>query len=109
MTIKNGRVFPNSTLPLETAFADSAGAALDPATVTFRMISPRGQITTYVYGTDAELVRTAAGSYRVEVTPDMPGRWAYQWQSTGPAALDEDSFVCRNSAFYNDTCLGDYS
>lgn len=109
MTIKNGRIFPGSTFPLETAFADTAGVALDPATVTFRMISPCGTKTTYVYGTDAELVRSGAGVYRVSVKPDMPGRWAYQWESTGPAALNEDSFVCRGSAFYNNTYRGDYS
>jgi hypothetical protein len=107
MTIKNGRLVPGSTMPLETSFADASGAALDPATVTFKLISPCQTETTYVYGTDAELVRSAAGVYRIDVVPDEPGRWTYQWVTTGPGSINEDSFIVRNSKFFKGYS-GDY-
>jgi uncharacterized protein YfaS (alpha-2-macroglobulin family) len=67
------------------AFTSAAGAAVDPTTVTFRARKPDGTLITYVYGTNAELVRDSTGNYRVDVSADAAGRWAYRFEGTGSA------------------------
>ena len=64
-------------------FTDTNGDAVDPTTVTFIVLDPSGNETTHVYGTDAEVVRSAAGVYHVDVSIDEGGQWAYRFSSTG--------------------------
>lgn len=79
-------------------FGDAAGGALDPTTVTFRMRSPTGTLTTYVYGINAELVRMATGLYRVDLSLSEPGRWSYRWLSTGTGQAAKRDHVIINAA-----------
>lgn len=64
-----------------TPFADSAGTAFDPATVTMRFQPPRAiSPTSYTYPTDSEIVKVATGSYRLDVDTDIDhayGTWRY--------------------------------
>ncbi len=106
--IKNGKLFPGTTMPLSTSFVDENGVGIDPLTVTFRYMSPCGTEVEWVYGTDAELVRIGVGEYQVEVVPDAPGKWCFQWQTTQPATIDEDNFVVQQSRFYRGSS-GDYA
>ena len=46
---------------------------IDPDTVTFRIRSPAGVITPYIYGIDVEVIRTAVGfSIRSSFSPSRP-------------------------------------
>ena len=85
---------------LTVTFTDSAGSAGDPAAITFRLRAPDGTVTAYVYGTDAELVRTAAGVYYVDWTCAKPGRHAYRFEGVGTLTTAEggEFYVRRNEA-----------
>ena len=79
---------------------DVDGVLTDPATVTFKMRVPAGTITTYVYGTDSQLVREAAGVYYVDYTITNEGTHSYRFVGTGAVtAANEVQFQALGSAF----------
>ena len=68
---------------LTVAFVDLASVATDPTTVTFVMRAPDGTTTTYVYGTDSELVKDSVGNYHVDWTIAQELRHHYEFNGTG--------------------------
>lgn len=75
------------------AFTDSDGVAQDPAAVFCEYRDPSGNVTDLEYGVDGELVKSAVGSYYVDVDADEVGFWYYRFYSTGTGqAADEDVF-----------------
>ncbi len=77
-----GRYYPGSTIRMTASFADQDGAAADPDTLVVKLMDPAGVTTSYTYGTDTEVGRSAAGSYYADVTPDVGGRWHLRWIAT---------------------------
>ena len=73
------------TIRFENIFSVS-GTNTDPTTVTFRIRDPNKVVTSYVYGTDVELVKVATGQYRIDLQLDLPGEYFYRWESGGPIA-----------------------
>ena len=59
------------------------GAVADPTTVTFKVTDPNSATTTYVYGTDAQLVKDSTGVYHVDLSLDLPGLYYYRFLGTG--------------------------
>lgn len=87
---------------VRVAFTDPAdGTPTDPTTVTFRVLAPsqaEGAPTVYVWGTDAEVVKTGTGTYEVLVTLDEEGWWQYRWEGENAApAVQEGSLIVRGS------------
>lgn len=87
---------------------------LDPTTVTFKIRGPLNSdsylvtndtatTTTYVYGTDSQLVKDGTGRYHVDfvVPTGKSGTYAYRFEGTGsnPGA-DEETFVVKRSGIY---------
>lgn len=68
------------------------GSAIDPTTVSLVVRAPDGTPSTYVYGTDVELVRVAQGSYRVDLDVEQAGIYRYRWTSTGTGKDSEESW-----------------
>ena len=58
----------------------------DPEGVQFDIIDPAGVVTTYVYLTDAELIKSGTGVYYVDFTLDQVGQWRIYVQATGANA-----------------------
>lgn len=79
----------NDTRRLSIAFTNIAAAATDPTTVTFIMREPDGVLTTYVYVTDAELVKLSTGNFYVDWPIAKPGRHTFRWIGTGSVAAAE--------------------
>ena len=78
----------------------SGSTATDPTTLTFKLKDTSGSTTTYVYGTDAELVRDSAGNFHVNYTPELPGNYYYRFAGTGACqAASEGLFSVRESEF----------
>ncbi len=94
-------IYDNGDLIIVSAvFTDSVGAAIDPSTVTFKFKDPAGTTTTYLYGTDAELVRDSVGNYHVDLSPTVRGDYLYRYESTGTGqAAEEHSFSVRRGNF----------
>ena len=90
-----GRIYVDDTKRIAINFQDDDGNDIDPTGLTFKWMSPSGTITSYVYGTDAALVRLSTGDYHIDVTPDESGRWRWRWISTGTgkASVTEGSMV----------------
>lgn len=74
-----------------------SGTATDPTTVTAKVKSPSGILTTYVYGTHAELVRDGTGLYHVDVTTNEIDQWNFRFEGTGTCtAVEEAAFQARS-------------
>lgn len=97
-----GRIYQFSTVRIPVNFQDADAADVDPDTITFKLYSPEADITTYVYGTNAQINRTSTGDYFVDVTPSLPGRWHFRWESTGTnkTTAIEGTFVVQVSRFF---------
>lgn len=65
------------------AYTDTDGDAIDPSTVSIRIKPPSGTRVTYVYGTDAELVKDSVGNYHVDLSLAEDGEYRYYAWSTG--------------------------
>lgn len=97
-----GRIYVESTIRIPVNFQDASGDDVDPSTVTFKLYSPSGQTTTYVFGADAQISQTSTGDYFVDVTPTEAGRWHFRWSSTGTNqnSAVEGQFVVQASPFF---------
>lgn len=79
-------------------FTNSGGTAVDPTTITMRLRNPAGSVITYVSGGTPAPSQAATGSYFVDVTLTMPGRWHYRWEGVGDAvAAAEGSLEVQRS------------
>ena len=68
------------------------------ATLTLRVQPPSGAALTFVFGTNPEVVKTAVGAYRADITVNRAGHWSYRWESTGTGeAAEEGWFTVRPS------------
>ena len=69
----------------------------DPTTVTAKVKDPSGVETSYVYGVDEEVVKSAAGIYYIDVTTDENGLWYFRFEGTGTCvAVEESAFRVRS-------------
>lgn len=84
---------------IDATFTDSDGVAAVPDTVTLKLRSPNGTITTY---TDAEISSNspADGGYYIDVEATAAGRYFYRWESTGDGqGASEGEFMVLDSRF----------
>lgn len=65
------------------AFTDTSDDPADPSTVSLAYTDPSGNVTTLVFGVDADVVKDSTGNYHVDVSVDEAGDWHYRWISTG--------------------------
>jgi hypothetical protein len=82
-------------LPRATATFTVSGTAADPSVVKFSVLKPDGTLTTYVYLTDAQVVKTSTGIYYMNIDASQAGLWKVRaWSTgTGQAALESEFFV----------------
>jgi hypothetical protein len=76
----------------EGTFTDADGVAQDPTAVFFKVKDPGGNLTSYEYGVDAELVKSATGIYYADVDIDEAGIWPYRFYATGTGQSAEEAF-----------------
>lgn len=88
-------------LKITAVFTDEAGAAADPATVTFKTKDPAGTVASYVYGTAVEVIKESAGVYKLLFTPSAEGVWYWRAEGTAPVKqAAEGQFRIADSVFY---------
>ncbi len=81
-----------------TAFTNSGGSAADPSNITVKYRIGAGVISSYVYGTDAEVVRDSVGNYHIDILMENPGVYHIRWEGTGTVtAADEDTWIVKQS------------
>lgn len=87
-------------LRVTAAYTNSLAVAVDPAVVKFSFKDPFGNVTTYTYLTNAELVRSAAGVFYADVHFTLSGSWFVRHWSTGTGeASSETEYYVKQSAF----------
>ncbi|MEK6860967.1 MAG: hypothetical protein AABY07_03255 [Nanoarchaeota archaeon] len=71
----------------------------DPTGVKFQIKNPSGTITTYIFGTDSQLVKDSVGNYHVDFLVNVSGDWNYSFEGTGATApgRKETRFAIENS------------
>ncbi len=85
---------------IEGVFKNLDLVKVDPATVTYKIKSPAGDVATLVFGTDAEVVQDSLGTYHVDQDAEIAGWWYYRIYSTGAGkAAIEGSFRVNRSNF----------
>jgi len=72
-------------------FATVAGTSTDPTAVTVYVHKPT-HTSSYVYGTDAEVVKSDTGDYYVDVTVDESGFYPVRWVGTGTLVAAEEHY-----------------
>lgn len=90
------------TIVSTVTFTDDTDAPANPTTVTFYVISPRGQSseTAYVYGTDDEVANPETGTFTLTLPMTMQGDWlirclgegAISQVARGKVTVDRDVF-----------------
>lgn len=96
------KYFVGAAMSLSVSFTDSDVTPSDPITVVLKLRSPNGQLSTYTYGTDANVTKQSAGNYSATVTPNCAGRWFTRWEGTdagGNVIVIEDNFNVQRSRF----------
>jgi hypothetical protein len=57
-------------------------------------------VTSYVEGTDVELVKDSTGAFHIDIALGTPGFWTVRWEGTGTAqGADEYQVRVQPSAF----------
>jgi hypothetical protein len=71
----------------------------DPAVVKGWTRDPGGTVTTYTYGTDSEIAKTATGIYTLTFDVDTAGKWYAGFYSTGTGkgASDDVQIIVKSS------------
>jgi len=78
---------------------NDAGAAVNPSAMSLIVKEPDGTETTYIYGTDAEVIRPSTGNFYADITGASAGRYYYRWESTDPDGAAEGEFQVTQGAF----------
>jgi hypothetical protein len=80
---------------LSAVFYDEDGAPIDPTVITLKVKDLVPATLTYVYGTDAEVIKDRVGHYHADltITGSGDGYWWFRWTGTGAAvAAEEEKF-----------------
>jgi acylphosphatase len=76
----------------------TAKTAFDPDVVGLKIKLPNGIVSTYIYGTNAELEKVTTGQYKLELDISQYGAHYYYWYSTGTGkTAGENMFDVRKS------------
>lgn len=82
------------TVRTDPPFSDAAGVPTDPDTVTVQWRRRGSPPTTWVYGTDPEVIRDSVGTFHADIPVAKAGTYYFRWAGTGDvAAAEEGSFT----------------
>jgi len=85
---------------LQATFKDITGTNTDPTTVTFSIKEPNSTAVDYIFGTDAEVVKSTSGVYYIDWICTKFGEHLFRWEGTGTVtAAEEGSFTVKKRSF----------
>lgn len=87
--------YQGTSVRIRATFEDADHVVTDPTTITGKFSTPAGVTTTYVYGTNAELVKEATGIYYFDINLNAPRVWNFRFEGTGTVrAASQGSLTC---------------
>jgi len=107
MSGEPGRVYSGGQVKIVVDFVDDDGNPVDPATITYRLMSPSRVKSSYVYGVNDEVTNPQIGRYKFAVPSELlieGGRWFFRLETTGTIYAREGNFIVQATPF-NDSCL----
>lgn len=95
----NVRLDAGDVIRLRANFT-SLGIDVDPDTVVFKAKAPDGQVQTWTYGADPEVIRLGPGHYYLDLHLTTGGTWYVRVEGQGAyQSADEQQLAVRESAF----------
>ena len=83
---------------IDGTFKNYAGVLADPSALRLRVRSPSAVVTTYLFGTAAEVIKDAVGKYHANIVMTEAGNWTYRWEADAPnAGADEGRITVKKS------------
>lgn len=77
---------------LTGTWRNDTSALVDPTTVTLKIQSPDGSISSITYASGA-VIRDSVGVFHYDYQPSVQGNYTYRWEGTGNAiASGQGSF-----------------
>ena len=67
-------------------------AVTDPTTVTLKIKTPAGVISSYTYAL-AEVTKSGTGVYYKDVSLTASGNWYNRWEGTGTVAAADEEYL----------------
>ena len=72
----------------------------DPVGIMFKIKDPLGVLTTYLYGTDAQLLKDSLGKYTIDLILPIAGKYKIRWETTAPnISIEENTIIAEASIF----------
>jgi len=74
---------------------DINSAPIDPGDFTVKIKDPTGTVSSFIYGTDIEVVRLDTGLFKIDVSLTESGLWHHRAQVSGlgQSAVERSFFV----------------
>ena len=93
-------MYPGDVVRFTDTITDpNDGSAIDPDALMVKVKDPSGNVVSYTYGVDSEIVTDGTGVYYIDITPDAERRWYVQLATTTPDDVDEYYFSVSPSEF----------
>lgn len=81
-------------------FKNNSGVLTDPTTIVLKVKTPDNVITTYTYGSDAEIIKSSTGKFYADLDISQIGIHFYRWEGSGSLqAAGESKFTIKASEF----------
>lgn len=77
----------------QCTFKNLAGAEADPTAVTVKIKDPSGNVETFVYDTDPEVLNPSTGIYYIDQTINESGVWRHRWAGTGAVVVANEAAI----------------
>lgn len=89
------QINPGDIRTVRVAFSTVAGLVTtpaDPTTVSLKWWPHGVAETTWVFGSDGQVVKDGTGEYHADIPIALPGLHYYEWVGTGVAAAVEQGY-----------------
>lgn len=77
---------PGDVARISVSVFDLSDVAADPGALRLKVKSPAGAVTTYTFGSSAEVIKDSTGAYHADIQLTSQGLWAYRWEMDAPNA-----------------------
>jgi hypothetical protein len=72
----------------------------DPVGIMFKIKNPIGVSTTYLYGTDAQILKDSVGKYSIDLILDVVGTYKIRWETVSPNVSIEENTIIAEKTIY---------